>query len=135
MQSGNHSRGIWQRLGVGTTVFATMMNLLAPTTAAAKPLKARDAVTTTPIQHVIVIVGENRTFDHLFATYVPPAGQTVDNLLSKGIINADGTPGPNFALGAQSKAVVSQQFSLSPQFKTPWSKLPPTNVQFSPPGY
>ena len=29
----------------------------------------------TPIQHVIIIVGENRTFDHLFGTYVPPQGQ------------------------------------------------------------
>src|SRR5215831_16622747 len=51
----------------------------------------------TPIKHVIVIVGENRTFDHIFATYQPKAGQSVDNLLSKRIINADGTPGPNFA--------------------------------------
>ena len=35
-----------------------------------------------------MIIGENRTFDHVFATYQPPVGQTVDNLLSKGIINA-----------------------------------------------
>ena len=27
-----------------------------------------DANTATPIKHVIVIVGENRSFDHLFAT-------------------------------------------------------------------
>jgi phospholipase C len=50
----------------------------------------------TPIQHVIVIVGENRTFDNLFGTYKPTGGQKVDNLLSKGIVNADGTPGPHF---------------------------------------
>ena len=56
-----------------------------------------DAKTTSPIKHVIVIVGENRTFDHVFATYQPQKGQTVANLLSKGIIHADGTPGPNFA--------------------------------------
>ena len=47
--------------------------------------------TATPIKHVIVLIGENRTFDHLFATYVPRKGETVSNLLSKGIINADGT--------------------------------------------
>jgi phospholipase C len=29
----------------------------------------------TPIKHVIIIVGENRTFDHLFATYKPKAGE------------------------------------------------------------
>ncbi len=33
--------------------------------------------TTTPIKHVIVIIGENRSFDHIFATYVPQNGQTV----------------------------------------------------------
>ena len=27
--------------------------------------------TASPIKHVIIIVGENRSFDHLFATYVP----------------------------------------------------------------
>jgi phospholipase C len=48
--------------------------------------------TKTPIKHVIIIVGENRSFDHLFATYVPKTGETVDNLLSKGIVKGDGTP-------------------------------------------
>src|SRR5260370_14873818 len=52
-----------------------------------------DANTATPIKHVIVIVGENRSFDHLFATYLPRPGETVNNLLSEGIINADGTAG------------------------------------------
>src|SRR5260370_39760793 len=33
-----------------------------------------DSKTATPIKHVIVIVGENRSFDHLFGTYVPQAG-------------------------------------------------------------
>jgi phospholipase C len=31
-----------------------------------------DAIkTATPIRHVIIIVGENRSFDHWFATYLP----------------------------------------------------------------
>ena len=30
--------------------------------------------TASPIKHVIVIVGENRTFDHIFATYEPKHG-------------------------------------------------------------
>jgi len=42
--------------------------------------------TATPIKHVIVIIGENRTFDNIFATYVPKHG-TVSNLLSRGIIH------------------------------------------------
>src|SRR5215467_8689611 len=62
--------------------------------------------TATPIKHVIIIVGENRSFDHLFATYVPHnQGETVQNLLSEGIVNADGTPGPNFAKAQQFQIV------------------------------
>lgn len=59
----------------------------------AKTAPKGDANTVTPIKHVIVIVGENRSFDHLFATYVPKPGETVNDLLSEGIINADGSPG------------------------------------------
>src|SRR6266404_4365406 len=84
------------------------------------------APTRTPIKHVIVIVGENRTFDHLFATYKPKSGESVDNLLSKGIVNEDGTPGPNYSLAAQFAADVtdSNEFQLSPNKKTLYSKLP-----------
>jgi phospholipase C len=57
--------------------------------------------TATPIKHVIVLIGENRTFDNVYATYVPKHGQHVQNLLSKGIVNADGTPGPNHVLATQ----------------------------------
>ena len=56
---------------------------------------------TTPIQHVIIIVGENHSFDNLFGTYRPRPGQTVDNLLSKGIVTANGNPGRNFARARQ----------------------------------
>jgi phospholipase C len=78
----------------------------APTThvAMAKvktPRGKNDGNTTTPIKHVIIIVGENRSFDHLFATYVAPSGDSVLNLLSEGIINSDGTPGPNFKKARQ----------------------------------
>jgi phospholipase C len=50
--------------------------------------------TTTPIKHVIVIIGENRTFDHVYATYKPKPGETISNLLSKGIVRANGKPAP-----------------------------------------
>jgi acid phosphatase len=55
----------------------------------------------TPIQHVIIVVGENHTFDNLFGTYKPRPGQAVDNLLSKGIVNEDGSPGPHFEKAKQ----------------------------------
>jgi phospholipase C len=64
-----------------------------------------DNKTTSPIKHVIVIIGENRSYDHIFATYVPKSGQTTMNLLSEGIIKADGTPGPNFEKAHQRAAV------------------------------
>ena len=75
-----------------------------------------DATTRTPIKHVIVIIGENRSFDHVFATYKPTSGQTIWNLLSEGIVNADGTPGPNFSKAAQSAATdqAPDTFLLSP---------------------
>ena len=74
-----------------------------------------DNVTTTPIKHVIVIIGENRSFDHVFATYVPKHGG-VWNLLSEGVINADGTPGPNFSKAVQSASADQSPdtFLLSP---------------------
>jgi phospholipase C len=72
--------------------------------------------TASPIKHVIVIVGENRTFDHIFATYQPQPGNTVGNLLSKGIVNSDGSPGPNYSLAQQYSADTtgSSVFELSP---------------------
>jgi phospholipase C len=80
-----------------------------------------DNETTTPIKHLIVIIGENRSFDHVFATYQPRHGQTVWNLLSEGIVNADGTPGPNFSKALQSAATdqSTDAFLLSPP-KTPF---------------
>jgi phospholipase C len=67
----------------------------------------RSGQTATPIKHVIVIIGENRSFDHVFATYVPKRGQTVHNLLSEGIIQLDANknaiPGPNFHKASSSR--------------------------------
>ena len=69
---------------------------------------AETAKTATPIKHVIILIGENRGLDHTFGVYKPKgAGQTISNLLSKGIVNEDGTPGPNFAQ--------AQQFSVAGQ--------------------
>src|SRR5215475_4291806 len=56
--------------------------------------------TATPIKHVIVIIGENRTFDNIYATYQPKHGN-VWNLLSRGIVKADGSPGPSASLATQ----------------------------------
>src|ERR1700730_2757096 len=78
-----------------------------------------ESKTKTPIKHVIIIVGENRSFDHLFATYQAKDGQYVDNLLSKQIISEDGTPGKRFYKAGQYSADVtgSTRFELSPTKK------------------
>ncbi len=76
--------------------------------------------TVSPIKHVIVIIGENRTFDHVFATYQPPRGEHVDNLLSKGIITVEGTPGPNYGKAAQFSAIDSHFYSINPDHKAPY---------------
>ena len=86
------SKSLFKSLCLATSALCTQTY----TPVIAKPLP------TTPIQHVIIIVGENHTFDNLFGTYKPAAGQTIDNLLSKGIVNADGTPGPHFDKAKQS---------------------------------
>jgi len=78
----------------------------------------------TPIEHVIVIVGENRTFDNLFATYQPKAGETIANLLSRGIVRADGSPGPNFGLAEQHKAEVTGTFAPTPKQTGRYALLP-----------
>jgi phospholipase C len=95
--------------------------------------------TATPIKHVIVLIGENRSFDHLFATYRPASGDSVKNLLSEGIVNADGTPGPNFALARQFRQQpingafeTSFFISLPPGRKSPYQTLPVPGLNFAP---
>jgi acid phosphatase len=78
----------------------------------------------TPIQHVIIIVGENRTFDNLFATYKPKAGQTIDNLLSKGIVNADGTPGPHFDKAKQLIGIDNNRYNAETASTGAYATLP-----------
>ena len=93
----------------------------------AKAQQSNDGNTTSPIKHVIVIIGENRSYDHVFATYVPKHGQFTKNLLSEGIVNADGTPGPNFSQAQQLAATDStpDAFLLSPpKQQFPSNQLP-----------
>jgi len=79
---------------------------------------------TTPIEHVIVVVGENRTFDHLYGVYKPPKGETIWNLLSRGIVREDGTPGKNYRLAAQKTADMSKGYSPTPTVTGAYRTLP-----------
>jgi phospholipase C len=114
----------------GVAACAMAIAGLAPLAATAADIamsNANDANTTTPIKHVIVIIGENRSFDHLFATYEPVhKGEKVLNLLSQGIVNKDGKPGPNYSKppALQSQAQNRTVYQLSPSGKVPYSILP-----------
>ncbi len=89
---------------------------------------ANDTKTASPIKHVIVIIGENRSFDHIFATYKPVnSGEKVLNLLSEGIIKADGSPGANYGKAVQYNANDYDVYHLAPS-QQPYSTLPPALV-------
>lgn len=91
-----------------------------------------DDATRTPIKHVLYIIGENRSFDHLFGTFVPDRGQRVWNLLSEGIVNSDGSPGPNFKQAQQWQALDTGTFSIHPTKASPYLTLPPPNTDGAP---
>jgi phospholipase C len=118
------SKGVhYLRLGLATlAVF--QFAIAAPFANAAsqpKPVKPADDATVTPIKHVIVIIGENRSFDHVFATYKPKSGDGIQNLLSEGIIqldsNKNAVPGPNFNNAQQFFATDTDTFLLAPPTK------------------
>lgn len=94
------------------------MSLMLPAIVMAAPK------TISPIEHVIVLVAENRTFDNLFATYRPKKGQTISNLLSLGIIKEDGSPGKNFNLAEQHLAQSNGEYSPTPDIVGAYGSLP-----------
>src|SRR5271154_6448604 len=104
MRSNIHLRRLW-RLTAAVCAFSTFA---WSTGFAANKDMCTSVKTASPIKHVIILIGENRGLDHTFGVYKPKgSGQTISNLLSKGIVNEDGTPGPNFAQ--------AQQFSVAAQ--------------------
>src|SRR5271156_2857246 len=116
------------RLGICSLALAQLSFGATLTSAAAN----HSLDTRTPIKHVIVIIGENRSFDHVFATYVPKKGETINNLLSEGIVNLDGKknaiPGPNFEkahqLAASDIGGVDSFLLNPPKHEFPNNQLP-----------
>src|SRR5580692_10926208 len=108
-------------LGVGLTYIAVLQPALGATLASAAASPDFSGNTQTPIEHVIVIIGENRSFDHVYATYVPKSGDKINNLLSEGIIQLDSNknaiPGPNFNNAQQFFATDTDTFLLAPPTK------------------
>jgi phospholipase C len=92
------------------------------------------ASTITPIKHLIVLIGENRSFDNVFATYIAKHGEAVGNLLSRGIINANGTPGPNASIATQNQVntPLPGTYFISSSSKTAYSNLPTPQLNGAP---
>jgi phospholipase C len=129
MRPDNRSKTLRHRLLSYVALGAMTVNVLGPIAAAeAQTLSASnsgDRRTLTPIKHVIVVIGENRSFDNVFATYVPPdRRQSVWNLLSQGIVDQNGAPGLNAAKAVQQKADATG--------KDTYQLAPPRTVEFSP---
>ena len=93
--------------------------------------------TATPIKHLIVLIGENHTFDNIYGTYQPRNGQSVANLLSRGIVTTSGALGPNGARSQQyqiNEPYPASYFidALNTAGKTPYQQAPAT-PSFPPP--
>ena len=129
MSSSNFLAQARQHLVVGTSLFALLVNLGAPAPMAAQEATAKNPAvhtpTASPIKHVIIVIGENRTFDHIYATYKSKSGDSINNLLSEGIIKADGTPGANYAASLQNSASDTGVYSNNPGGKTLYGSIPP----------
>jgi phospholipase C len=107
---------------------ATGSATMAATGSAA--IAATGSGTTTPIKHVVVIIGENHSFDNVFATYQPPGQQHIWNLMSEGIVTKQGTPGPHFAAASQLKAVNTSTYTLTPTIVGQYTTLPQPNTTY-----
>ena len=90
--------------------------------------------TATPIKHLIVVIGENRSFDHVYATYVPKTGHSILNLLSEGMVLPDGSPGRHFAAARQftTSGQTSYFISVLKRKKTAYTTLPPSTLGGAP---
>jgi len=99
--------------------------LVSAPTAAAAP------ATETPIEHLIVVVGENISFDCLFATYEPAPGNRVANLLSRDIIDKEGQPGPRFAEALQRRASVRDRFAVTAPISGAFATLPQPGTTYA----
>ncbi len=92
--------------------------------AAGTPDDAAGYATTTPIKHVVVIFGENISFDHYFATYpyatdpsFPAKANTpaVNNLLSAGLLTNNPNTVQPFRLGPNEAVTCDQNHNYLPE--------------------
>ena len=114
----------------GALVAAWAVALSGGGAAIAKQSGGANGGTVTPIKHVIVVIGENHTFDNVFGTYQPPAGQSVRNLLSEGVVTASGEPGTSVSAATQRTASDTSTYQINPQRTGAYPTLPQPNTTY-----
>jgi len=115
-------------VAVGAVAAVTVMVTAAA--AGSTPRTVWSPPTTTPIKHVVVIIGENHSFDNVFATYQPPGTQKIRNLRSEGIVTASGGAGPSYSNAEQLQATNTSTYSLNPTIAGPYALLPQPNTTY-----
>ena len=112
------------RVAAVTGIATLVVQLISPAIAAAED---HSRGTRTPIKHVIVIIGENRTFDHVFATYKPTNKARASTTCSR---RASSTPTALLDRTFSGRPVLRhrqqrRRLSAEPSGKTRYSVLPP----------
>ena len=124
------------RLMLTTALSGVLLAAVAVSPVAADDDRDDGHGTATPIKHVIILIGENRTFDNIYGMYRPRHGQSVSNLLSKGIVNGSGMT----VLNTKAQQFFIQQPYPSKYFidfhattgRTPYPILPQPNTAYVP---
>ncbi len=110
---------------IGRRAGATAVLAVAALALGARADRADAAArTATPIHHVVVVVGENHSFDNMFATYRPRRGRSIRNLRSEGIVTAGGRLGPRARRARQFRARHGKTYHVSPRRARPYRRLP-----------
>jgi phospholipase C len=134
MLRGQLEKNRWK---LSTALGSALIALMFAGSAAADDGDDRDRDTATPIKHVIVLIGENRSFDNIYGMYRPRDGQSVWNLLSKGIVNSSGqtvlnTAAQQFTINLPlASATYFIDFHATPG-KTLYPTLPLPNTAYAP---
>ncbi len=123
----NHVPPVKWRAAALASALALLSSTM-PLSAQSGPAAVVRSSTKTPIQHVIVIIGENRTFDHIFATYKPVAKRTPSTTCyPRGSFVRTDLPVPTTRWRPQFSAVdtANDGYQISPGGKSLYSNLPP----------
>jgi phospholipase C len=126
MVSNSARRRARRRAAVLSAVAVSGMVAAMPVYSADPDTATDQLKTATPIKHLIVVIGENRSFDHVLGIYAPKSGDSILNLLSERIVRGNGSPGPNFAAAKQftTSGQTSYFIGVNKKNKTPYTTLP-----------